>query len=182
MSWRERGCGCTFSTGGYLRLLRVQLRARGAAGKSGSLLGLVHCRVWHDARTSLIGSIDHEQSLPLYQRMVPNPPTKLNTTFSSISSQLKMLRFTFSTVFNTVGATIRAGADRRATATPTKFIKMLKWPPMAASCELSSAILVPRPLCASRLKIWLVHAVIEGCPGALVVLFGQEFGCRIRSE
>lgn len=139
MSWRERGCGCTFSTGGYLRLLRVQLRARGAAGKSGSLLGLVHCRVWHDARTSLIGSIDHEQSLPLYQRMVPNPPTKLNTTFSSISSQLKMLRFTFSTVFNTVGATIRAGADRRATATPTKFIKMLKWPPMAASCELSSA-------------------------------------------
>ena len=92
-----------------------------------------------DARTSLIGSIDHERSLPLYQRMVPNPPTKLNTTFSSISSQLKMLRFTFSTVFNTVGATIRAGADRRATATPTKFIKMLKWPPMAASCALSSA-------------------------------------------
>ena len=31
-------------------------------------------------------------------------------------------------------------------------------------------------------KIWLVHAVIGGCPGALVVLFGQEFGCRIRSE
>ena len=62
---------------------------------------------------------------------------KRATIWASISSQLNKLRFTFSTVFNTVGATIRAGADRRATATPTKFIKTLKWPPMAASCTLS---------------------------------------------
>ena len=64
---------------------------------------------------------------------------KRATIWASISSQLNKLRFTFSTVFNTVGATIRAGADRRATATPTKFIKTLKWPPMAGELHALSA-------------------------------------------
>ena len=48
--------------------------------------------------------------------------------------------------------------------------------------EYGGALFLMLDICASRLKIWLVHAVIGGCPGALVVLFGQEFGCRIRSE
>jgi hypothetical protein len=56
----------------------------------------------------------------------------------------------------------------------------------AAIVRDTSLFLVPATL---RLKIWLVHAVIgdsplgAGCESiSLVVLFGQEFGCRIRSE